>query len=127
MIELLLEAERAFHEGRLAEAERRYEQVVGSDPPNAIAMVGLARVALARDDDDAAATYIDRALATDPENVAARRFAAELGQHAGAGDALSSAAMPPAPRTTSPTPAPSVAQTQAPAWTSLLRRLLGRR
>ena len=66
MIEWLLEADRALGDGRLDDAGRRYEQAVANDPRNAIAMVGLARVALARGDDEAASGHIDRALAIDP-------------------------------------------------------------
>lgn len=140
-MELLLEAERALDEGRLEEARKRYEQVVASDPRNAIAMVGLARVALARGDDQTAATHIDRALSTDPDNAVARRHAAELGQRVGSIDPLSSVRMPPDVIPLAPTAAdrsgadPNAADLPAPedpgrgesARPNFLQRLLGRR
>lgn len=144
MIEWLLEADRALGDGRLDDARKRYEQVVVTDPRNAIAMVGLARVAIARGDHDAAAGHIGQALAIDPENAAARRHAADLtvrhepsatAEPTTAADPLSSAPMSHAanplhlvplmgPETSEPssTPEPVVA-----APRTLLRRLLGRR
>ncbi len=79
MIEWLLEAERALTAGDLADAERRYRKAIDTDGRNAIAVVGLARVAIARGDPQVASVHIARALAIDPENAAARRHAAELG------------------------------------------------
>ena len=144
MIEWLLEADRALGEGRLDDARKRYEQVVFTDPRNAIAMVGLARIALARGDDDAAAGHIGRALAIDPDNAAARRHAAALTvrhgpsvatEPAGAADPLSSAPMSPSanplhlvplvgPESGEPSPPP---EPVAAAPRGLLQRLLGRR
>ncbi len=74
MIELMLEAERALAVGLLDQAERLYAQAAGSDPRNAIAVTGLARVALERGDEAAAFELGRRALAIDPENVAALRL-----------------------------------------------------
>lgn len=134
-MELLLEAERALDEGRLEEALKRYEQVVGSDPRNAIAMVGLARVAIARGDDRTAAAHIDRALATDPDNAVARRHAADLAQRVGSIDPLSSVRMPPdvippAVNAADPNAAALRAGEEParkdPARPGFLRRLLGR-
>ena len=89
MIELLLQAERALSVGLVDQAERLYVQVAEADPRNSIAVVGLARVALERSDDAEAYRQARRALAIDPENVAARRLADRLEEvFATRGDAL---------------------------------------
>ncbi|MBI3746643.1 MAG: tetratricopeptide repeat protein [Chloroflexi bacterium] len=76
MIELLLVGDRLLEAGDLDHAERIYRQVAEADPRNAIAVVGLARVAAARGDAAEAAHLAARALAIDPDDVAARRLAA---------------------------------------------------
>jgi len=78
MIERLLAAESAFEAGDLDAAERLYDQISAADPHNAIALVGLARVAHRRGRDDAARELATRALAIDPEEAAAARLLAEL-------------------------------------------------
>ena len=84
MIELLLVAEQFIDDGALDRAEHLYEQVAEADPRNAIAVVGLARVALARGDRERALAEARRALVIDPEEVAAQRLIAHL-QFAAAG------------------------------------------
>ena len=77
MIERLLAAERALADGQLDQAERLFRQVADADERNAIAVVGLAEVALARGDRPAAATLVSRALAIDPDDAAAARLLAQ--------------------------------------------------
>jgi tetratricopeptide (TPR) repeat protein len=78
MIELLLQAESALSLGLLDRAEALYQQVLGADPRNAMAVVGLARVTLERSDEVGALTFARRALAIDPENNAAGRMVQRL-------------------------------------------------
>lgn len=80
MIELMLEAERAMAIGLLDNAERLYGQVVAHDPKNAIAVTGLARVALERGDQPAAYTLARRALALDPDNPMASHLAMRMAE-----------------------------------------------
>ena len=74
MIERLLAADAALERGEPDVAERLYAQVVDADPRNAMAVVGLARVAAARGDRHGARTLADRALGIDPEEAAGRRL-----------------------------------------------------
>ena len=80
MIELMLQAERALMVGMVDQAERLYLMASRNDPLNAIAVVGLARVALERNDDRAAYDLSRDALAIDPDNAAALRLEARLSE-----------------------------------------------
>ncbi|MEI7745613.1 MAG: tetratricopeptide repeat protein [Chloroflexota bacterium] len=89
MIEILLQAERALTVGLVDQAERLYRQAAAADPRNSIAVVGIARVALERGDDVEAWRQARRALAIDPENVAASRLAERLAEiHAYRGESI---------------------------------------
>ena len=78
MIELLLVAEQLIDDGAYDRAEVLFEQVSQADPRNAIAVAGLARVAIARGDREKAFSEARRALAIDPEEAAALRLIDEL-------------------------------------------------
>jgi hypothetical protein len=78
VIEVLLQAESALSLRLLDRAESLYRQVSTSDPRNAIAVVGLARVALERGQEVQALVLARRALAIDPENVSAQRLTQRL-------------------------------------------------
>ena len=120
----MLEAERALAVGRLDRAEQLYGQVVAADPRNSIAVVGLARVALERDDQAGAYTFAQRALALDPENPMASHMARRMAEiMAGRGEALPDSAQSTQP--TSPAgagAAPSAPQSRPGVLGRLLRR-----
>jgi tetratricopeptide (TPR) repeat protein len=78
VIELLLQAEGALSVGLLDRAEVLYRQVATADPRNAIAIVGLSRVALERGRQKEALELARRALTIDRENVAAQRMVQRL-------------------------------------------------
>ncbi len=78
MIELLLVAEKLISDGDFDRAELLFAQVSQADPRNAIAVAGLARVALARGDHEKAFDEARRALAIDPEEGAAQRLLDKL-------------------------------------------------
>jgi uncharacterized protein HemY len=78
VIERLLAAEQALAEGQLDQAERLFRQVAEADERNAIAVVGLAEVALARGDTTAAEALATRALVIDPDDAAAARLLAPV-------------------------------------------------
>ena len=80
MIEALLQAERLLVHGMVDQAERIYTGALEQDPLNAIAVVGLARVALERGDDRLAYEHARRALEIDPDNTAALRLEARLAE-----------------------------------------------
>jgi len=93
MIEVLLQAERQLMMGQVDQAERLYRQAVAADPRNSIAVVGLARVALERDDGVGAWLLAKEALVIDPENVAAQRLAERLEEiHAYRGQSIAALA-----------------------------------
>src|SRR5215210_5276172 len=78
MIERLLAADAALERGELDAAEKLFGQVADADARNAIAAVGLGRVAAGRDDAVGARTWFLRALEIDPDEAAARRLLAAL-------------------------------------------------
>jgi len=73
MFELLLQADKALAGGLLDQAEKTYWQLIELDPTNAIAVAGLARVAMERGDERMARDFADRALGIDPDSILARR------------------------------------------------------
>jgi uncharacterized membrane protein len=116
MIELLLQAERAVGAGALDQAERLYWQAIDADAQNAIAIVGLAKVARLRGDDRTAIAFGRRALKVDAENAVAQRLVAELESgHPPAPAATSAAAAAPAAATPPAAPEPTPAAGPAPA------------
>ncbi len=80
MIEQILQADRLLQVDQVRQARDIYQRVVDLDPRNAIAVVGLARCALADGDDPGAHELAARALDIDPENDMARRMEARLAE-----------------------------------------------
>ena len=80
MIEQLLQADRLLAVDQVDAAEAIYRRVSELDPMDAIAVVGLARCALARGDDHAAYELSARALEIDPADDMARRMEARLSE-----------------------------------------------
>ena len=78
MIERLLAGDAALERGDLELASRLFTQVADADGRNAIAVVGLARISIARGDRDAARASLEHALQIDPDEAAAQRLLAEL-------------------------------------------------
>jgi tetratricopeptide (TPR) repeat protein len=74
MFELLLQADKAIAAGLLDQAEKTYWQLIELDPSNAIAVAGLARIAMERGDARKARTFAERALEIDPDSTLARRL-----------------------------------------------------
>jgi hypothetical protein len=115
MIERLLAADDALARGDLDLAERLFRQTAEADARNAIAAVGLGRVAAARNDADGARMWFLRALEIDPDEAAARRLLAALEREM---------AVPPAP-TAEPAEVPIAAPVAAsPRRPSILGRVL---
>jgi hypothetical protein len=122
MIEMMLEAERALAVGLLDQAEKLYAQVVAADPRNAIAVVGLSRVALERDDQRGAYRYAKQALILDPDNPMASHMARRMAEvMAGRGE------VPPDDPITASAPAGAPTAPAEPARPGLLGRVLRRR
>ena len=120
MIEQLLRAENALSLGLLDQAEQIYAQTLAHDPVNAIALVGLSRVALERGDERASLVLARRARAIDPENAQAGRMVARLEEvirERGDDLPLADATTPPSPTSAAPDIAPR---------RGILRRLTGR-
>jgi tetratricopeptide (TPR) repeat protein len=80
MIEALLQAERLLLHGQVDQAETIYASAIAQDPNNAIAVVGLARVALERGDEELAYARAREALQIDPQNAAAQRLETRLAE-----------------------------------------------
>jgi tetratricopeptide (TPR) repeat protein len=80
VIEQILQADRYLQVDQVDKARDVYERVVELDPGNAIAVVGLARCALAEGDDHRAYELASRALEIDPEDDMARRMEARLSE-----------------------------------------------
>jgi tetratricopeptide (TPR) repeat protein len=126
VIEQLLRAENALALGLLDQAEQIYAQTLAHDPANAIALVGLSRVALERGDEGTSLGFARRAMSIDPENAQAGRMVARLEEVIlQRGDAV--------PQETPVTPSPpaepsssAAAAEVAPSRRGLLRRLTGR-
>jgi tetratricopeptide (TPR) repeat protein len=134
VIEQLLRAENALSLGLLDQAEQIYAQTLAHDPVNAIALVGLSRVALERGDERASLVLARRARAIDPENAQAGRMVARLeevirerGDDLPAVEAASPSSQPAAATATTTPPSPtSAAPDVAPKRRGILRRLTGR-
>jgi tetratricopeptide (TPR) repeat protein len=143
MIERLLAADAALARGELDAAERLFRQVADADGRNAIAAVGLGRVAAGRDDADGARTWFVRALEIDPQEAAARRLLAALDRELALGvpvadpeaatpprvaDAPSTQATQPAARSQpgSPSDPPPTVPRKRPALLARIRTWLGR-
>jgi len=78
VIELLLQAERYMDMGLVDQADAIYRGLVASDPQNALAVAGMARVEIERGNDREAHRLAVQALAIDPDNGVARRLEARL-------------------------------------------------
>lgn len=80
MIEQMLQAERLLTMGMLDQAENLYRRAADTDPRNAMALVGLSRVASERGDDLQAYEHACAALEIDPQNALALRLEARLSE-----------------------------------------------
>ena len=77
---MLLQADRLLTVDMVDQADAIYRRVAEQDPRNAIAVVGMARCALARGEDQEAYGLAARALDIDPENDMARRMTARMAE-----------------------------------------------
>ncbi len=133
MIERLLAAEAALANGELEAAGRLFGQVAEADPRNAIAVVGLARIARWEGRVHDARSLAERALAIDPDEAAAQRLLRQLYAEAspdGEGPAGVEASPAPTPAPTEPQwpTAPAMPAARTPSLLTRLRRwLTGRR
>lgn len=80
VIELLLQADRLLTVDMVDQADAIYRKVAESDPHDAIAVVGMARCALAREQDQEAYRLAAQALSIDPQNDMARRMEARMAE-----------------------------------------------
>jgi tetratricopeptide (TPR) repeat protein len=96
VIEALLQAERLLVHGQVDQAEQIYAGAIAQDPNNAIAVVGLARVALERGQEQLAYERAREALQIDPQNAAAQRLEARLAE------VFATRSQPPQPPPTAP-------------------------
>jgi len=80
VIEQILHADRLLNVDQIEQARDMYARVAELDPDNAIAVVGLARCALADGDDRGAHGLASRALRIDPQNDMAQRMEARLAE-----------------------------------------------
>jgi hypothetical protein len=80
VIEMLLQADRLLTVDMVDQADAIYRRVAEQDPRNAIAVVGMARCALARGEDQEAYRLAARALDIDPENDMARRMTLRMAE-----------------------------------------------
>jgi thioredoxin-like negative regulator of GroEL len=130
MIERLLAADAAMGRGELDHAERLFAQVVEADARNAIAVVGLARVAWSRGAAEDARGLAQRALDIDPQEAAARRLLDELAGSPVAVAASVAEPSPDPPQMSAPAPPPSPGSappaTPRSGWRAWLARLLRR-
>lgn len=126
MIERLLAGDAALARDDLEVADRLFGQVAEADPRNAIAVVGLARIAVRRGELGRARELVERALAIDPDEAAAGRLLAQLDLERTASEP--GTAPEPEPdlvREPYPTPEPVPAPTRA-GWRAWLARVLRR-
>ncbi len=131
---MLLQADRLLTVDLVDQADAIYRRVAEQDPRNAIAVVGMARCALARGEDHEAYRLAARALDIDPENDMARRMTARMAEVLtyrgeelpGEDPAPAPAApMPPEPALAAPGARESSVATQTPGR-SWLDRIRGR-
>jgi tetratricopeptide (TPR) repeat protein len=140
VIEMLLQADRLLTVDLVDQADAIYQRVAEQDPRNAIAVVGMARCALARGEDQEAYRLAARALDIDPENDMARRMTARMAEvlaYRGETPEAAAPETPEAPEPVAQAPAPvaatpstsspsSTTRTTAPASRSWLDRIRGR-